>query len=133
MPNFKFASIIVVEATSDEDALYKIAGHLGTVARQISEPGVTVADVDRSSGISLTETEDEVTLPTLPTYLRPGTQAPAIEQAPPAPLNLDWESPEGKAHHERMGKLAPDDPVAIAHFENIGKPHPRAAEKAQEA
>ncbi len=44
----------------------------------------------------------------------------------PIPLNLDWDSPEGKAHHEQMSKLPPDDPVAIAHFENIKQPHPGA-------
>lgn len=48
----------------------------------------------------------------------------------PIPLNLDWDSPEGKAHHEQMSKLAPDDPVAIAHFQNIGQPHPAAPQGA---
>lgn len=44
--------------------------------------------------------------------------------AKPIPLNLDWESPEGIEHHKRMSNLPWDDPVAAAHFENIGKPHP---------
>lgn len=61
----------------------------------------------------------------------------------PIPLNLDWESPEGKAHHARMLTLRWNDPVAFAHFENIGQPHPatlqesfiaaRAAEAAAKA
>lgn len=42
----------------------------------------------------------------------------------PIPLNLDWNSPEGKRHHQQMSELPPDDPVAMAHFKNIGKPHP---------
>jgi hypothetical protein len=46
----------------------------------------------------------------------------------PIPLDLDWESPEGKAHHAQMAALPPDDPVAVAHFKNIGKKHPRAGE-----
>ncbi len=46
----------------------------------------------------------------------------------PIPLNLDWDSPAGKAHMEQMAKLPPDDPVAIAHFENIKQEHPRKGE-----
>lgn len=43
----------------------------------------------------------------------------------PIPLNLDWESPEGVAHHNAMCELKPDDPVAIAHFKNVGQTHPK--------
>lgn len=46
------------------------------------------------------------------------------EEKFPIPLNLDWDSPEGKRHNQQMADLPPDDPVAIAHFKNIGKPHP---------
>lgn len=37
----------------------------------------------------------------------------------PIPLNLDWTSPEGKAHMLTMAKLPPDHPVAQAHAENL--------------
>lgn len=47
-----------------------------------------------------------------------------LERGLPMPLNLDWDSPEGKAHHARMCALKWDHPDALAHFKNIGQHHP---------
>lgn len=53
------------------------------------------------------------------------------ENDSPIPLNLDWESPEGLAHHKQMSELPWNDPVAVAHFQNIGTAHPAAPENGE--
>lgn len=108
MTTFRFKADLVIAATSAEDLLSKIAAHLGDTARHLGN-GHPVADVCKHFSIEKTDAE--------PAEL----DDHILAEHGPAELELDPESPAGKARAAQIEREKSEREARKASLANVGK------------